>query len=239
MLVGAYEQAQRFVAAATGITIGKQQLEQITAEAAADPAGFYPARAREQDQQGQEPSAGPLAISADGKGVAMLPGSRHRRTKAPASGAAELHAPRDPAMEDWVIAQGLDILRGRATHVAQRIRRLAEDHPPKPGGSTPRSSARPCTTWTPSSPTWTTPGPWPRARPIATGVIEGACRHLVAAGRAPRRRAGGHAGSHASRKGHREHPRSPARTPAGTAHAQAPPQPQPSMIVGVKLKGAN
>ena len=68
------------MAAATGITIGKQQLEQITAEAAADAAGFYPALARE---QGQGEPAGPLAISADGKGVAMLPEARRRRTRAP------------------------------------------------------------------------------------------------------------------------------------------------------------
>jgi len=77
VLAGAYEQAQRFVAAATGITIGKQQLEQITIEAAADAAGFYPALARDQGQQ--EQAAGPLAISADCKGVAMLPGQCRRR----------------------------------------------------------------------------------------------------------------------------------------------------------------
>jgi hypothetical protein len=81
-LAGAYEQAQRFVAAATGITIGKQQLEQITIEAAADAPGFYLALARE---QGPGVPAGPLLISADCKGVAMLPGALRRRgAKAPA-----------------------------------------------------------------------------------------------------------------------------------------------------------
>ena len=45
VLAGAYEQARRFVAAVTGVVIGKQQLEQITIEAAADAAGFYPALA--------------------------------------------------------------------------------------------------------------------------------------------------------------------------------------------------
>ena len=84
VLAGAYEQAQRFVAAATGITIGKQQLEQITIEAAADAPGFYLALAREQGP-GQEVPAGPLLISADCKGVAMLPGALRRRgAKAPA-----------------------------------------------------------------------------------------------------------------------------------------------------------
>jgi hypothetical protein len=45
VLAGAYEQAQRFVAAGTGVVIGKLQLEQITIEAAADAPGFCPARA--------------------------------------------------------------------------------------------------------------------------------------------------------------------------------------------------
>jgi hypothetical protein len=87
VLAGAYEQARRFVAAATGITIGKQQLEQITIEAAADAPGFYPALARDQGQGGEGPGrpAGPLLISADCKGVAMLPGALRRRgARAPA-----------------------------------------------------------------------------------------------------------------------------------------------------------
>ena len=44
------------------------------------------------------------------------------------------HTPRDPAMEDWVTQQGLDILHGRVTAVITRIGQLAEDHPPHPGG---------------------------------------------------------------------------------------------------------
>ena len=44
-LAGSYEQAQQFVLAATGITIGKQQLQQIVAGAAAGAAAFYPAQA--------------------------------------------------------------------------------------------------------------------------------------------------------------------------------------------------
>jgi hypothetical protein len=81
-----YEQAHEFVLAATGISIGKRQLEQIIMAAAADAERFY------QDQAAAVPAAGgqdrdrglpPLAISADGKGVAMLPGARRRRTRAP------------------------------------------------------------------------------------------------------------------------------------------------------------
>jgi len=84
VLAGAYEQARRFVAAATGVVIGKLQLEQITIEAAADAAGFYPALAARQERQGREKPAGPLAMSWDCKGVAMLPGALRRRgAKAP------------------------------------------------------------------------------------------------------------------------------------------------------------
>ena len=75
---GSYQQARQFVRAATGVAIGKRQLEQITAEAAADAAGFEAALPREQ-------GAGPLALSPDAKGVAMLPGALRRRgAKAPA-----------------------------------------------------------------------------------------------------------------------------------------------------------
>ena len=75
------------MAAITGVTIGKLQLEQITAAAAADAPGFYPALARQREPERQEragPPGMPLAISADGKGVAMRPEARRRRgAKAP------------------------------------------------------------------------------------------------------------------------------------------------------------
>ena len=91
VLAGAYEQARRFVAAVTGVVIGKQQLEQITIEAAADAAGFYPALARDQGRAGAGAPAGPLLISADCKGVAMLPGALRRRgAKAPGQRVQEL-----------------------------------------------------------------------------------------------------------------------------------------------------
>jgi hypothetical protein len=85
---GSYEQAHEFVLAATGVSIGKRQLEQVIAAAAADAERFY--QDRDQDQAAI-PAAGeqgqglpPLVISADGKGVAMLPGALRRRgAKAP------------------------------------------------------------------------------------------------------------------------------------------------------------
>ena len=89
---GAYGLAQEFVRAATGITIGKRQLEEIAAAAAADVAAFYagpafpggpgqlPAPQPGQTGQGKRL---PLVLSADGKGVAMRPESRRTRTTAP------------------------------------------------------------------------------------------------------------------------------------------------------------
>jgi hypothetical protein len=264
-----YEQAHAFVLAVTGVSIGKRQLEQIIAAAAADAERFYQDRNRDQAAvpgSGRDEGEGlpPLAISADGKGVAMRPEARRRRTKAPdqkvrtfgkragtgekkgskrmaetgcvfdvlppeqprtpeqvmrpdpgtarnapraenrwytcditagrdvtigkifdeadrrdpdhlrtwialadgdiyqlgliqAAAAARgitlailidfihvleylwktawcFHPPRDPAMEDWVIAQALDILHGRAGEVITRIGQLAAARPPKPGG---------------------------------------------------------------------------------------------------------
>jgi hypothetical protein len=91
---GSYAQAQEFVLAATGVTVGKRQLEQIVAAAAADVSGFYevggPAGSRPPGGHqpagpppGLPPREPPLALSADGKGVAMRPESRRKRSKAP------------------------------------------------------------------------------------------------------------------------------------------------------------
>jgi hypothetical protein len=79
-LAGSYEQAQRFLLEATGVTAGKLQIEQIVAAAAADAPGFYdpPDGDGDGDGDGQEdPLAGvPLVLSADGKGVLMRPEAR-------------------------------------------------------------------------------------------------------------------------------------------------------------------
>ena len=308
-----YGQAHELVLAATGISIGKRQLEQITAQAAADAERFC------QDQnRGQAGLSGageilqedlpPLAISADGKGVAMRPEARRRRAKAPGQrvrnfekrrGTGEkghkrmaetgcvfdvqvpkgpartpeqvmhpepgsknapravnrwyttditagrehtigkvfdeaerrdpgharawialvdgdiyqlgliheqaaargvtlvilvdfihvleylwkaawcLHAPRDPAMEDWVIAQALDILHGRAAGVTARIRQLTQDHPPKPGGEHEKIIRKTLHYLDAKQPYLDYPQALAAGWPIATGVIEGACRHLV------------------------------------------------------------
>jgi hypothetical protein len=309
-----YEQAHEFVLAATGVAIGKRQLEQIMAAAAADAERFY--QDRLQDQGGpagagedQEERLPPLVISADGKGVAMRPEARRRRTRAPeqkvrtfekragtgekkgckrmaetgcvfdvapgqarapeqvmrpdpggepparphavnrwytcditagrdvtigkvfdeadrrdpghrrtwialvdgdiyqlgliqAQAAARgitlaividfihvleylwkaawcFHAPRDPAMEHWVTAQGLDILHGRAGDVITRIQALAAAHPPRPGGEHAKIIRKTLHYLDAKQPYLDYPRALAQGWPIATGVIEGACRHLV------------------------------------------------------------
>jgi hypothetical protein len=320
-----YEQAHQLVLAATGVSIGKRQLEQITIAAAADAERFYRDRdqaavpaAGEQEpagepgpEQEQEQGLPPLAISADGKGVAMLPEARRRRTKAPeqriktfekragtgekkgckrmaetgavfdvavpdgpartpeqvmrpeggtggkkppraqnrwyacditagrdvtigkifaeagrrdpdrlrtwialvdgdnyqlglfqAAAAARgitlaividfihvleylwkaawcFHPPRDPAMEDWVIAQALDILHGRTGDVITRTQTLAAEHPPKPGGEHAKIIRKTLSYLQAKQPFMDYPAALANGWPIATGVIEGACRHLV------------------------------------------------------------
>ena len=306
---GSYGQARELVLAATGVSIGKRQVEQVTAAAAADAERFGQDRPRQEVPRPGEGLA-PLAISADGKGVAMRPEARRRTAVAPgrrvrnfehrrgtgekghkrmaetgcvfdvqvpdgpprtpeqvmrpdpgprarpavpravnrwyacditagrdvtigkvfdeaerrdpgrrrawialadgdiyqlgliqAQAAARgvtvtvlvdfihvleylwkaawcFHSPRDPAMEDWVTAQALDILHGRVPEVTARIRRLAEDHPPQ--GSEHAKIIRKTLHYLDAKQPYMD---YPRALasgwPIATGVIEGACRHLV------------------------------------------------------------
>ena len=315
---GSYEQAHEFVLAATGVSIGKRQLEQIIVAAAADAERFY--QDRLQDQQDPDPDPGqgrgqglpPLALSGDGKGVAMLPEARRGRAKDPeqrvrtfekragtgekkgctrmaetgavfdvavpdgpartpeqvmrpeggsarqkppraqnrwytcditasrdvtvgkifdqadrrdpghlrtwialvdgdnyqlglfqAQAAARgitlaividfihvleylwkaawcFHAPRDPAMEDWVTAQALDILHGRVPEVIARITRLAADHPPEPGSEHAKIIRKTLSYLQNKQAFMDYPRALANGWPIATGVIEGACRHLVA-----------------------------------------------------------
>jgi hypothetical protein len=312
---GSYQQAGEFVLAVTGVSIGKRQLEQITAAAAADAERFC----QDQDRSGEAmvlPGAGPdrgagpppLAISADGKGVAMRPEARRRRAKAPdartrtfehrqgtgekghkrmaetgcvfdvlpppeprtpeqvmrpdpgraknaprsvnrwyacditasrdvtigkvfaeadrrdpghartlivlvdgdihqiglfqAQAAARgititilvdfihvleylwkaawcFHQPRDPAMEDWVTAQALDILHGRTATVITRIGQLAAEHPPRPGGEHAKIIRKTLHYLDAKQPYLDYSRALAAGWPIATGVIEGACRHLV------------------------------------------------------------
>jgi hypothetical protein len=89
------------------------------------------------------------------------------------------HPPRDPAMEDWVIAQGLDILHGRAGEVIARIGQLAAARPPKPGGEHAKIVRKTLHYLEARQPYLDYPRALANGWPMATGVIEGACRHLV------------------------------------------------------------
>jgi hypothetical protein len=312
---GAYEQAGEFVLAATGVRIGKRQLEQITVRAAADAERFCRDRDRGAAAGAGQEGEGllPLVISADGKGVAMRPEARRPETarkagkrpgqafgkrlgtgqksgckriaetgvvfdvtgpeeprtpeqimgRAPGQGAPEgpravnrgyiaditascagtiaalfdeaerrdpghartwialvdgnrhqidvitaeaaardveitilidfIHVieylwkaawcfcpPRDPAAEDWVTAQGLDILHGRAAQVITRIEAAAAADPPRPGSEHARIIRATVGYLTAKQPHLDYPAALAAGWPIATGVIEGACRHLIA-----------------------------------------------------------
>jgi hypothetical protein len=83
-------------------------------------------------------------------------------------------------MEDWVTAQGLDILHGRAGEVITRIGQLAAGHPPKPGGEHAKIIRKTLSYLENKQPYLDYPAALANGWPIATGVIEGACRHLVA-----------------------------------------------------------
>lgn len=308
---GSYQQAHEFVLAATGVGIGKRQLEQIMGGAAADAEQFGQDRPGQPAGTADGDDSGPLAISADGKGVAMRPEARRRTAAAPArrarafehrQGTGEkpghkrmaetgavfdvsagpprtpeqvmrpdpdprarppgpravnrwyttditagrdvtiskvfdeadrrdpgrrrtwialvdgdvhqlglildqaeargvtvtilidfihvleylwkaawcFHAPRDPAAEDWVTAQALDILHGHAGQVITRISQLAAASPPRPGSEHAKIIRKTLHYLTAKQPYLDYPAALAQGWPIATGLIEGACRHLVA-----------------------------------------------------------
>ena len=89
------------------------------------------------------------------------------------------HTARDPAAEDWVTTQGQDILAGQVTGVITRIRDLAAAHPPRPGSEHARIIAKTLHYLAAKQPFMDYPRALAEGWPIATGVIEGACRHLV------------------------------------------------------------
>src|SRR5206468_3459124 len=89
------------------------------------------------------------------------------------------HPPRDPAIEAWVTAQGLGILHGRAAQVTETIRQLAAERPPEPGSEHAKIIRKTLTYLDAKEPYLDYPRALASGWPIATGVIEGACRHLI------------------------------------------------------------
>jgi len=88
-----------------------------------------------------------------------------------------LHAEADPAAETWVAGHASTILSGRATRVAGALQRQAADTAMT---SQQRQGIHECVTYLLNKARFMR---YDRALaagwPIATGVIEGACRHLV------------------------------------------------------------
>jgi hypothetical protein len=78
---GSFDDAAQAIGRATGVRLGKRQVEQLAARAAADVDAFYPAHAPE-----PAPDAEVLVLSFDGKGVVMRPqGLREATAKTAAS----------------------------------------------------------------------------------------------------------------------------------------------------------
>lgn len=91
--------------------------------------------------------------------------------------AAEVHAAGDPTAEDWVSTQALALLAGGAAQVAAAIEAQA-DATGLAGEK--RRGADACTGYLRAKQEYLHyDHALARDRPIATGVIEGACRHLI------------------------------------------------------------
>jgi hypothetical protein len=87
------------------------------------------------------------------------------------------HAARDPAAERWVHRQATAVLNGHARKVAGQIRRKATNA--HLGPETRKIAEEAATYLTRKAPYLDYPTALTQGWPIATGIIEGACRHIV------------------------------------------------------------
>ena len=87
------------------------------------------------------------------------------------------HAARDPAAEQWVHRQATAVLNGHARRVAGQIRRKATNA--RLGPANRKIAAQAATYLTRKAPYLDYPTALKQGWPIATGIIEGACRHIV------------------------------------------------------------
>jgi hypothetical protein len=78
---GSFDDGVAAITRATGIRMGKRQEEQLAAAAALDIPGFY-----EATKPAKSPDTDPLVLSADGKGIVMLPASLREATRQAAAG---------------------------------------------------------------------------------------------------------------------------------------------------------
>src|ERR1019366_8151907 len=85
--------------------------------------------------------------------------------------------PGDPDAADWVAGRATTILEGKAAQVAAGIRRRATTY----GYSQhERKGAAPCApSLDAKAPSLDSPAALASGWPIATGIIEGACRHII------------------------------------------------------------
>jgi hypothetical protein len=83
------------------------------------------------------------------------------------------------ATEDQVTAWGLDILAGNSHDVITDIRARAAADPPKPGGEHEKNIRKTTHYLQAKEPCLGYPAALARGWPIATGLIEGACRHII------------------------------------------------------------
>jgi hypothetical protein len=95
----------------------------------------------------------------------------------PWKAAWSFHPEGDPAAEKWVRRHASAVLAGRATRVAGAIRRQATNQRLEPAQRAGADTA--ATYLTNKHPYLDYPTALQKGWPTATGVIEGACRHLV------------------------------------------------------------
>jgi hypothetical protein len=153
---GSFEQASAAIERASGVRAGKRQVEALASAAAADVPSCYA-----QIDRAQCPDADLLVLTFDGKGIVMR----------------SFFDTGDPDAEAWVADQATKILDGKAAQVAAGIRRRAtrcghcdSERKGADAAANYLTRKKPCLDYaTALANGW----------PIATGVIEGACRHLV------------------------------------------------------------
>lgn len=83
------------------------------------------------------------------------------------------------AAEDQVTAWGLDILAGNSRGVAAGITARAAADPPEPGGEHEKNIRKATHYLQAKEPYLGYPAALAKGWPIATGIIEGACRHII------------------------------------------------------------
>lgn len=83
------------------------------------------------------------------------------------------------ATEDQVTTWGLDILAGHSRDVAADITARAAADPPKPGGENEKNIRKATHYLQAMEPFLSYPEALAKGWPIATGIIEGACRHII------------------------------------------------------------